>query len=104
MGEMVRNLPEQAMAMFKWDEYGRALISSLGFNADNWIKSEEIAKQEAKDQQQDMINMESEAQNRMMMNQMMGQGVQQAATQDIEQTGGAGVQAALAQLQQMGGV
>ena len=46
MGEMVRNLPEPAAMSFRWDQYGRALITSLGFNADIWIKSEEQVREE----------------------------------------------------------
>lgn len=41
MGEMVRNLPEQAAANFRWDEYAKSLITALGFDSRNWVKSEE---------------------------------------------------------------
>ena len=103
MGEMVRNLPEQAMAMFRWDEYGRALISSLGFNPDNWVKSEEIAQQQQLKQAQDQASVQGQAGAQQMMQQGMAQGVQQAAMQDVEQSGGAGIQELLAQLGGGGG-
>ena len=62
MGEMVRNLPEQAMAMFKWDEYGKALITALGFAPDSWIKSEEEVKEEQMAMQQEQMNMQQQQQ------------------------------------------
>jgi hypothetical protein len=53
MGEMVRNLPPQSLESFKWAAYGRALISSLGFNPDNWVKTEEeLAEEKAKEMEQ----------------------------------------------------
>jgi hypothetical protein len=87
MGEMVRNLPEQAMQTFRWDEYGRALISSLGFNADNWIKSEDDAYQQQLQQQQDAAAIQGQAQTAQMMQQAVAQAGQQAAMQEIEQGG-----------------
>ena len=87
MGEMVRNLPEQAMAMFKWDEYGRALISALGFNLDNWIKSEDDAYQQQLQQQQDAAAIQGQAQTAQMMQQAVAQAGQQAAMQELEQGG-----------------
>ena len=47
LGEMTRNLPEQAAALFRWEEYGRALVSALGFDPRNWVKTEEEVKAEA---------------------------------------------------------
>jgi len=88
---MVRNLPEQAMAMFRWEEYGKALITSLGFDHTNWVKSEEDVKQEEQERQQ------AEQQMQMQQGVMQGaqeiamQGAQQAAQQDIQQTGGEGM-------------
>jgi hypothetical protein len=56
MGEMVRNLPPEALQSFKWQEYARALILSLGFDPNNWVRSAAELKQEkmemAKAQQQ----------------------------------------------------
>ena len=103
MGEMVRNLPEQAMAMFRWDAYGRALISSLGFNSDNWIKSEDDAYQQQLQQQQDQAAIQGQAAQSQMMAQAVAETGQQAAMQDMEQTGGAGMEEMLAQLGMSGG-
>jgi hypothetical protein len=43
---MVRNLPEQAAALFQWEEYGRALVGALGFDPRNWIQSQEEMQQQ----------------------------------------------------------
>lgn len=51
MGDMVRNLPPDAAQMFRWDEYGRALITALGYDPANWIKREDDVRQQ---QQNDM--------------------------------------------------
>ena len=77
MGEMVRNLPEQAAAMFKWDQFGKALITSLGFAPDAWIKSEEELKQEQAAMQQQQMAMQAQQQAEM--------GGQQAVTNVAEQ-------------------
>lgn len=95
MGEMVRNLPEAAAAMFKWDEYGRALISSLGFNAEQWVKSEEDVKNEQMELAQAQAQIQGAADSQQMVNQAVTQGGLEAAMQDIEQTGGQGIQQAM---------
>lgn len=59
LGEMTRNLPEQAAALFKWDEYGRALVSALGFDPRNWVKDEETMK--AEQQAEQMRQMQAQA-------------------------------------------
>lgn len=41
LGEMVRNLPPQAVATFRWDAYASQLITSLGFDPRMWVRSEE---------------------------------------------------------------
>ena len=51
MGEMVRNLPEQAASLFNWESYGRALVASLGFDSRNWIKTQEEVQKEQMEQQ-----------------------------------------------------
>ncbi len=51
LGEMVRNLPEQAAAMFQWQEYGSALVAALGFDPRNWVRSQEEVMQEQVQQQ-----------------------------------------------------
>ena len=92
MGEMVRNLPEQAAGMFKWDQYGRALITSLGFSPDAWIKSEEQVQQEQMAMQQQQMAMQQQQQAQMGMQEAVTQGAAEMAMQDIQQTGGQGIQ------------
>jgi hypothetical protein len=87
MGEMVRNLPEQAAAMFKWDQYGKALITSLGFAPDAWIKSEEEVMMEQQQQQQQQMAMEAEQQQQMGIQQAMTEGAAQMAQQGMQQGG-----------------
>jgi hypothetical protein len=99
MGEMVRNLPEAAAMMFRWDQYGKALITSLGFNSDIWIKSEEQVKEEQMKLAQAQGQMQSAQQNEVMMNQAVTGAVAQAAQQDISDNGGAGIQQAMQQMQ-----
>lgn len=100
MGEMVRNLPESAIASFKWDVYGKALITSLGFNAQHWIKSEEDVRREEQERAMQMAQLQGQQQGQMMVQDTAAQVAQQAAMQDLEQTGGQGIQQVL---QQMGG-
>jgi hypothetical protein len=92
MGEMVRNLPDQAMAMFKWAEYGRALITALGFAPDAWIKSEEEVQQEQMAAQQEQMAMQAQQQAQMGMTEAVTQGAAQMAQQDMQETGGQGIQ------------
>ena len=99
MGEMVRNLPQEAAAMFRWDEYGKALITSLGFTANKWIKSEEDVKQEQLELAQAKASIEGSAQSQLAANQAVAQASTQAALQDLEATGGQGLQQVMSQLQ-----
>ena len=99
MGEMVRNLPEQAMAMFRWEEYGRALITSLGFDSSNWIKSEEDVKEEQRKMQEEQQQQQMQAGMMQQAQQLAGQ----AAQQDIQETGGENI-AGLAQQMGIGGL
>lgn len=46
LGEMIRNLPDDAAALFQWEEYGRALVGALGFDPRNWVQSKEEMQQE----------------------------------------------------------
>jgi hypothetical protein len=92
MGEMVRNLPEQAMAMFKWDSYGKALITALGFAPDTWIKSEDQVKEEQMAMQQQQGAIQGQQQAQAGVNQALTQGVSELAMQDIQETGGQGIQ------------
>lgn len=97
MGEMVRNLPEQAYMAFKWDEYARALISSLGFDPRNWVKSEEEIMQQQQQMQQMQMQQQMQAQAGTAAVTTAGAVAQQAATQDLQQTGGQNIQALMAQ-------
>ena len=99
MGEMVRNLPEPAIAMFKWDEYGKALITALGFNADLWVKSEDQVKDEQLKLAQAQGQIQGAQQNELAGSQLAQQVVAQAAQKDIEETGGAGIQQVMQQTQ-----
>ena len=40
LGDMVRNLPPEAIATFKWDAYASQLITSLGFDSRMWVRKE----------------------------------------------------------------
>jgi hypothetical protein len=99
MGEMVRNLPEQAASMFRWDQYGKSLITSLGFDANQWVKTEEEVRAEMAAAAQAQAQMESEAIATQSNNQAVNDTMQQAAMMDLEQTGGQGIQQALQQAQ-----
>lgn len=99
MGEMVRNLPEPAAAMFKWDEYGKALITALGFNPDLWVKDEEAVKEEQMKLAQAEAQIQGQADSQLMANQAMTQGVSEAAMKDLEETGGQGIQEVMQQMQ-----
>ena len=103
MGEMVRNLPEPAAMLFKWDEYGKALITSLGFPANNWIKSEEDVKAEQMEIAQAEAQIQGGAQTQLAANQAVTDVATQAAMDDMAATGGQGIQEAMAQMG-MGGV
>ena len=87
MGEMVKNLPPEALQTFKWSSYSTALISALGFDSRNWVISEEEMeqkKQEAKAQEQAM-------QQQQAATQVLANAGTMAAERDIEQTGGQGI-------------
>ena len=99
MGEMIRNLPEAAAMMFRWDQYGKALITSLGFNSELWIKSEEQVREEQMKLAQAQGQVQSAQQNELMINQAVTGAVAQAAQQDISETGGAGIQQVMQQMQ-----
>lgn len=72
LGDMVRNLPEQVAALFRWEQYGKALVTALGFDPDNWVKDEEELKRQMMEQQQQMAAQQ-------MMQQAVGAAGEQAA-------------------------
>jgi len=97
MGEMVRNLPEPAAATFKWEEYGKALITSLGFNPDIWIKSQEEVQMEQMEMASAQAQIQGQAQSQQMATQAVTETMTQAAIQDIQENGGQGIQEVLNQ-------
>ena len=91
LGEMVRNLPPEAIQHFRWDQYGIALISSLGFDPRNWVRDEQETDQRQMDQQQQAAQMQAEQAAAMGVAQGVGQaaqtGVTEAAMQMMQQQG-----------------
>lgn len=87
MGEMVRNLPEQAAASFKWEEYARSLITALGYDARNWVRSAEEIREEqmAMDAQKAQMQMQQQAGG--VVANTAGNIMQQAASQDLASGG-----------------
>jgi hypothetical protein len=98
MGEMVRNLPPQALQTFKWDSYATALISSLGFDSRMWVKSAEEVAQEQQQQQQQAMQMQMQQKAGGAVTDGVVNTAAQAAQQDIQQTGGQNVGAMMQQL------
>lgn len=84
MGEMVRNLPPEAASSFKWDEYARALITSLGFDPQNWVRSRE----EIKAEQQAMAKQQQQMEMQKIFAQNAAGAMGAAAQQDLVNTGG----------------
>jgi hypothetical protein len=99
MGEMVRNLPEQAAGMFRWDQYGMALITALGFNAEQWVKKEEQVRAEQMEMAQAQATMQGATNQQAMADQTVSQGISELASKDIAETGGQGIQQAINQMQ-----
>jgi len=91
MGEMVRNLPEQAAASFKWEEYARALITSLGFDARNWVRSAEDVQREQMQQQQMMMQQQAMQAGGQAVAGTLGNLAMSAGQQDLAQNGGQGI-------------
>jgi len=87
MGEMVRNLPPQAIATFKWDSYAKALITSLGFDSRMWVKSDEEVQSEIMEAQKKQMQMQMQ----MQTGNVITQSAANLAQKDIEQTGGEGI-------------
>ena len=98
MGEMVRNLPPQALQTFRWDAYSKALISSLGFDPRMWVKSEEEIMQEQQMAQQQAMQAQMQQQASGAITNGVVNTASQAAQQDLQQTGGQNIGAVLQQL------
>ena len=95
MGEMVRNLPPEAIQHFRWDQYGIALISSLGFDPRNWVRNEEETDQRQAEQQQQAMQMQQQ--------QAVAMGAAQGAGAAAGQVAQTGMTAAAMQMMQQGG-
>lgn len=91
MGDMVRNLPQEANASFKWSEYAKALITSLGFDNRNWIITEEERVQEQQRlaaEQQKLMQQQAQQQ---AITKVMANAGNSMAQQDVSNNGGRGV-------------
>ena len=84
MGEMVRNLPPEATSSFLWEAYARALITSLGFDPENWVKSAEQIKAEQAQAAQAAQQMEMQK----MFAQSAANTAGNYAQHDLQNTGG----------------
>ena len=93
LGEMVRNLPPEAVAHFRWDQYGIALISSLGFDPQNWVRTEDETDERMQQQQMQAMQMQAQA--------TMAQGAAQGAGAGMGQVAASGITDAA--MQMMGG-
>jgi len=89
MGDMIRNLPPEAVQNFKFDEYARALITSLGFDPRNWVKSADELEEEKEMAMADQAKMQAvnamttaHAQNSAVAMQQQGQ---PAAAQQVNE-------------------
>tara|TARA_R100001015_G_C4634186_1_gene200236 strand:+ start:3305 stop:4930 length:1626 start_codon:yes stop_codon:yes gene_type:complete len=105
LGEMVRNLPETGMKMFKWDAFSRAVVLSLGFDPKLWVKSEEEVMEEQRAMQQEKQSAEQQAQMQQILAQQAAGVAGDAARRDIQETGGQNIPPeAIQQAMQMFGV
>jgi Bacteriophage head to tail connecting protein len=91
MGEMVRNLPPEAAQVFKWDEYAKALITSLGFDSRNWVRSEQEIQAQQAAQQQQMAQLQAQQQMASATAGTAGNVMNNAANMDLQQNGGQGI-------------
>lgn len=87
MGEMVRNLPPEAASSFKWESYARALITAMGFDASNWVRSAE----ELKKEKMEMAKAQQQMEMQKMFAGAAANAMGGAAQQDLLQTGGANI-------------
>ena len=85
LGEMVRNLPPEAIQHFRWDQYGMALISSLGFDPRNWVRNEQETDQRQMEMQQKAMEMQAQQAVAMGAAQGAGAGAGQVAQTGITQ-------------------
>lgn len=97
LGQVIQTLPPEAAQRFRYSEYAESLVTALGFDARQWVISdEEIAQMEQAKQQ---AAMEQAAQQQIMQQASGIAGA--AAQQDLIETGGEGIDAAMQNLNQM---
>lgn len=96
LGEMVRNLPPEAIQHFRWDQYGIALISSLGFDPRNWVRNEQETDQRLNEKQQKAMEMQQQ--------QAVAMGAAQGAGAGAGQVAQTGMTQAAMQMMQQGGM
>ena len=79
------------MRHFEWEAYGKALISNLGFDPRNWVKTNEQVKGDAREQQEMMAEVQTQGAVQQGIAQGAGAAAAQMAPQVMEQvmTGGA---------------
>lgn len=101
MGEMVRNLPPEAASSFKWEAYARALITAMGFDANNWVRSAE----EIKKEKMEMAKAQQQMEMQKMFAGAAANAMGGAAQQDLMNTGGSNIPPELANqaMQMLGG-
>lgn len=87
MGEMIKNLPEGAASSFRWAEYARALIFSLGFDPTNWVKSDKEIQAEQEAAAQAQLGREKEK----MLSQAMANSAEAGAQKYFDEKGTAGL-------------
>lgn len=80
MGEMVRNLPPDAVSTFKWDAYASQLITCLGFDPRQWVKNPE----EMQEEQMKMAQMQTQQQTAGAVGQSIAGAAGQAAQAAIK--------------------
>lgn len=87
LGDVIKNLPESAAASFKWQEYARALVYSLGFDPVNWVKSEE----EIAAQQEAAATAQHSREKDKMMGQALANTAEAGASKYLEEKGTEGL-------------
>lgn len=84
LGEMVRNLPPDAIATFRWDAYASQLITSLGFDARQWVRSEDEVKEMQQQQQMQQSQMATQQTTAGAIGSSMAQAAGQAASSALQ--------------------
>jgi hypothetical protein len=93
MGEMVRNLPPQAVQTFKWDAYASQLITCLGFDPRQWVKTAD----ELREEQTEQAQMQTQQQTTGAIGQSIAGAAGQAAQTAIQSPRGQEIAAQMMQ-------